>query len=122
MPSNFQGTWQYAKHSAKGNGVVKNPAEITIWDGADDNPATVTVTVTDPDPNAPPLDLPVVTKTANDISFQKDTGNMTGYRGRLVILSANTPALLVGSISKGAYTPPDLGDTDIDVFIAVKTG
>jgi hypothetical protein len=120
MPSNFQGTWQYARHTAKGSGVVKSPAAITVRDGADNKPETVTVT----DPDGSTLNLPVATKTDNDISFQKDTT----HRGRLVILSANTPALLIGSISKGIFPLQEDnphgpgGDNDIDVFIAVKVG
>jgi hypothetical protein len=46
-----------------------------------------------------------------------------------VILSAGTPALLIGSISRGTFPPASDagpqgsgGDDDIDVFIAVKVG
>lgn len=121
MPSDFQGTWQYAKHSAKGSAVVRDMTTITITDDTDNHPARVTVT----DPNGERLDLPVATKSAHDISFQRDTT----HRGRLVILSAGTPALLIGSISRGTFPPASDkgpqgsgGDDDIDVFIAVKVG
>ena len=119
MPSNFQGKWQYAKHEALGAGVVKNMGLITVTD-EDDNPATVTVI----GPNGWSLNLPVENpKTPNDISFRKDVEDMTCYRGRLVILSANTPAMLIGSISMGTQDPyGPVGDANIDVFIAVKVG
>jgi hypothetical protein len=124
MPSNFQGTWQYARHSAKGPGVVQSPAKIDIAD-ADNEPKTVTFT----DSKGSPLSLTVDTKATHDISFiGKREDQKESYIGRLVILSASTPALLIGSISQTVELPADgdplgpIGDTNIDVFIAVKTG
>jgi len=125
--SNFKGTWQYARHTALGDEVVENPSAITISDDNDGNPASVTVNLMDqPGPEVLPVEIP---KTTHDISFKK-SDDKTYTRGRLVILSANTPAaIMIGSIAKGSGPLPDedsqgygeIVDKDIDVFIAVKT-
>jgi hypothetical protein len=119
MPSNFNGTWEFASHAAKGPGVVQSPAKIAIED-VDNEPKTVTFT----DSKGLSLSLTVDTKATHDISFiGKDKDQKKSYIGRLVILSASTPALLTGSISQTDEDPlGPIGDTNIDVFIAVKTG
>jgi hypothetical protein len=120
MDSNFKGIWQYARHTAKGSGVVQSPATVMIEDNAGNDPQTVTFT----DSKGSAIALVVDTLSPHDISFKKDSS----HRGRLVILSAGTPALLVGSIAKGTFPESEAeardpgGDSDIDVFIAVKVG
>lgn len=120
--SNFAGTWHYARHTAEGMAVVRNMATITVMDDEDGIPKMVKIELSDP--KSPPLELPVDDeKTALDISFN---GEDSALRGRLVILSPATPAILVGSIHQP--TPPASGgkprgtieDHNIDVFIAVK--
>jgi hypothetical protein len=109
MPSNFKGTWQ-------GSGVVESPAKIEIEDVGDE-PMTVTFT----DSKGSRLSLTVDTKAPLDISFLgKDEDKNKSYIGRLVIFSASPPVLLAGSICTTFGLGP-IGDTNVDVFIAVKT-
>jgi len=113
--SNFQGTWRYGKNMAMGKEVVPAMGAIIVKDDENGAPATI---------EFPGLALGVSGKGDYDISFKKDQE----HRGRLVILSpsANSPAILIGSIARGNYTDEDphgpIGDADIDVFIAVKVG
>lgn len=119
--SNFQGTWQYARQTAQGTAVVRDMATITVTDDENGNPYTVKFELADP--NSPSLELPVDSEnTACDLSFTKE-----GIKGRLVILSAATPALLIGSINQPAFLPSggkqgSGEDDNTDVFIAVKGG
>jgi hypothetical protein len=113
--SKFEGTWHYARQSAQGMDVVRNKATICVKDDKEGNP--VTVEIEPADPNSPSLLSVDGEQTDLDISF---TGEET--KGRLVILSAATPALLIGSIHQpsGGKMGGPVEDHNIDVFIAVK--
>lgn len=116
MPdSKFKGDWQYVRSNAKNNHLLKDRTTFTVADDANGDPSTVTFK----DPNDSSFICNVDTKAATDISIKKMNGQVKTHKGRLVILSADAPALMVGSIWKNDSGVGG-GDTDIDVFVAVK--
>ena len=125
--SKFAGIWHYASQTAEGDPVVRNKEAITIADDEKDGtPKTVKIKLSDQTCPELPVDGD---KTELDISFTRkaEEGEAT-LRGRLVILSATTPAILIGAIhqprppASGGKPQGQVEDHNTDVFIAVKIG